>query len=250
MSNNNNNWIAHVKAFAAKNNISYACAVSMPECKATYVKEVVVKPVKEKKTKKEKKETKKIKIINKNILEAVALTPKKRKIIIKKKPEEVPVVTKPIKIIKSEKPVVTKKETLTNQKIMKMIKSIRKSMPDTEEQINKTMFKNKDNLKMETLIRIARRRGIPRKNFPDFSKLTPEERGAYIKDKLKFDLNKLEDLKELAETHNDIIDEKIYNIIKKDPKKYETSAKSWADLYIQQNKLKMTYNVPDSDEED
>ena len=64
-----------------------------------------------------------------------------------------------------------------------MIKSIRKSMPDTEEQIDKTMLKKK--LQTETLIRYARVRGILRKNFPDLKKLTPEERTAYIKNTLK-----------------------------------------------------------------
>jgi len=35
-SKKSNPWVAHVKAFAAKNGISYACALSDPRCKATY----------------------------------------------------------------------------------------------------------------------------------------------------------------------------------------------------------------------
>lgn len=236
MSNNNNNWIAHVKAFAAKNNISYACAVSMPECKATYKKEEVVKPVKEKKTKKERKETKKIKVINKNILEAVALTPKKRKIIIKKKAQEVPVVVKEIKTIKIKKE--KNKKPLTNQKIIKMIKSIRESMSDSDVPIDKAVFRNK-NLFLNSLRRYERRR---KKIMPDLEKLNL---GA-IKDYIE---NRKVDLNELAEIQNEIIDNKIFDIIKEYPEKYETSAAAWAKLYIQQNKLKMTFDMEDSEED-
>lgn len=31
-----NRWVEHVKSFAAKNNLSYGCALSKPECKETY----------------------------------------------------------------------------------------------------------------------------------------------------------------------------------------------------------------------
>ena len=31
-----NPWVEHVRAFASRNNISYGCAMSMPECKAEY----------------------------------------------------------------------------------------------------------------------------------------------------------------------------------------------------------------------
>jgi len=30
-------WIQHIKDFAAKNNLSYGCAMSNPQCKASYV---------------------------------------------------------------------------------------------------------------------------------------------------------------------------------------------------------------------
>lgn len=43
-------WIEHIKAFAAKNNLSYGCALSDPECRATYT------PVK-KTTQKKERET-------------------------------------------------------------------------------------------------------------------------------------------------------------------------------------------------
>jgi hypothetical protein len=33
-----NKWIEHVKAFASKNNLSYGCAISKPECKSSYQK--------------------------------------------------------------------------------------------------------------------------------------------------------------------------------------------------------------------
>jgi hypothetical protein len=33
-----NKWVEHVKAYAVKNNISYSCAMSMPDCKASYNK--------------------------------------------------------------------------------------------------------------------------------------------------------------------------------------------------------------------
>jgi hypothetical protein len=32
----NNPWIQHVKKYATENNVSYMCAVSLPECKAAY----------------------------------------------------------------------------------------------------------------------------------------------------------------------------------------------------------------------
>lgn len=55
-----NVWTDHVKAFATKNNISYMCAMSNPECSATYKGVKGAKPVKAKKakkpTKKEEKE--------------------------------------------------------------------------------------------------------------------------------------------------------------------------------------------------
>jgi hypothetical protein len=35
-----NMWILHVKHFALKNNISYGCAISNPECKALYKEKV------------------------------------------------------------------------------------------------------------------------------------------------------------------------------------------------------------------
>jgi len=31
-----NRWVDHVKSFAAKNNLSYGCALSKPECKESY----------------------------------------------------------------------------------------------------------------------------------------------------------------------------------------------------------------------
>lgn len=34
-----NKWIMHVKRFASENNLSYGCAITTPECKATYIKE-------------------------------------------------------------------------------------------------------------------------------------------------------------------------------------------------------------------
>lgn len=37
-------WIQHIKDFAAQNNLSYGCAMSKPECKASYVS--VKKPTK------------------------------------------------------------------------------------------------------------------------------------------------------------------------------------------------------------
>ena len=45
-----NSWITHIKAYAQKNNLSYACALSNPECRSTYKKQkgLKEKPVKEK----------------------------------------------------------------------------------------------------------------------------------------------------------------------------------------------------------
>jgi hypothetical protein len=54
-----NAWVTHVKKFAANDNVSYSCAISMPECKAAYKKE----PTKESKKTKESKESKETKEI-------------------------------------------------------------------------------------------------------------------------------------------------------------------------------------------
>jgi 16S rRNA G966 N2-methylase RsmD len=44
-----NAWVTHVKKFAANNNVSYSCAISMPECKQSYKKEPTkVSTIKEK----------------------------------------------------------------------------------------------------------------------------------------------------------------------------------------------------------
>ena len=45
-------WIEHIKAFAAKNNLSYGCALSDPQCRATYTP--VKKPATQKKEEKQK----------------------------------------------------------------------------------------------------------------------------------------------------------------------------------------------------
>jgi len=31
-----NSWVAHIKAFAAKHKIAYGCALSNPDCRASY----------------------------------------------------------------------------------------------------------------------------------------------------------------------------------------------------------------------
>ena len=33
-----NPWVNHIRAFAAKNNVSYACAISIPACRESYHK--------------------------------------------------------------------------------------------------------------------------------------------------------------------------------------------------------------------
>jgi len=49
-----NAWIIHVKKWSAANNKSYGCAVSDPECKASYKKPIKVKPLTKKQKIKEK----------------------------------------------------------------------------------------------------------------------------------------------------------------------------------------------------
>ena len=54
--NMSNKWIEHVKDFAKQNSVSYGCAISMPECKASYKKgETEAKPVKTIQRKNERK---------------------------------------------------------------------------------------------------------------------------------------------------------------------------------------------------
>lgn len=33
-----NSWVEHVKSYASKHKLSYACAISKPDCKASYHK--------------------------------------------------------------------------------------------------------------------------------------------------------------------------------------------------------------------
>jgi hypothetical protein len=51
-----NRWISFVKTYASENNISYGCAISNPECRATYKSYVKfkLKPTKKKIKKKSK----------------------------------------------------------------------------------------------------------------------------------------------------------------------------------------------------
>jgi len=41
-----NPWVLHVKDYAKKNDLSYMCAMSQPECKASYKKPTPVKKIK------------------------------------------------------------------------------------------------------------------------------------------------------------------------------------------------------------
>jgi len=62
-----NKWIEHVKDFAKKNSVSYGCAISMPECKASYkTGETQAKPVKKIVRKKREEETNDVKYFIKN----------------------------------------------------------------------------------------------------------------------------------------------------------------------------------------
>ena len=51
-----NAWVEHIKKYAKDNNVSYGCALSMPDCKASYQKTKESKP-----TTKESKEIKETK---------------------------------------------------------------------------------------------------------------------------------------------------------------------------------------------
>jgi hypothetical protein len=48
-----NAWVTHVKQFAADSNLSYGCALSLPECKDTY--KIKIKIKKNQKQKNQKK---------------------------------------------------------------------------------------------------------------------------------------------------------------------------------------------------
>jgi hypothetical protein len=52
-----NAWVTHVKQYAAANNTSYGCAMTMPGCKADYKNKK--EPTKESKKKKNPKKQKK-----------------------------------------------------------------------------------------------------------------------------------------------------------------------------------------------
>ena len=62
-----NKWIEHVKDFAKQNSVSDGCAISMPECKASYkTGETQAKPVKKIVRKKREEETNDVKYFIKN----------------------------------------------------------------------------------------------------------------------------------------------------------------------------------------
>lgn len=62
-------WITHVKDFAKRNNVSYGCALSMPECKAEYRNPKVSEAPKKKR------------LIRKAKVEAVVEAPKKKRLV-------------------------------------------------------------------------------------------------------------------------------------------------------------------------
>ena len=72
-----NAWISHVKQYAAANNTSYGCAMTMPGCKAAYKSKK--EPTKESKETKEIKDTKVYTMYKKPIgpVKPVAPAPKK-----------------------------------------------------------------------------------------------------------------------------------------------------------------------------
>ena len=60
-----NAWVTHVKQFAADSNLSYGCALSLPECKDTYKIKIKIKKNQKQKNQKKKKEQKFIRNIKK-----------------------------------------------------------------------------------------------------------------------------------------------------------------------------------------
>ena len=51
----NNEWFNHVKKYAAEHNVSYACALSHPDCKNSYTK--LTKPPKKEKQEQQEQQT-------------------------------------------------------------------------------------------------------------------------------------------------------------------------------------------------
>jgi hypothetical protein len=103
-----NAWIEHVRDYAKSHNLSYACALSKPDCKATYKKPPVVKEYKKKmvievkpKVKKAKEETFEITPVKKAKAAKAVITPVKEE-MIEITPVKKPKAAKPAKAVNPE----------------------------------------------------------------------------------------------------------------------------------------------------
>ena len=102
-----NKWVSHVRAFAAQNNLSYACALSTPECKDSYRAKYGVSKKLSKKDNIEKMGAEDINVAEKPNIKMVVKEKKKRKptpqLVIEEDPEteqtmQIEVKAKPKKV--------------------------------------------------------------------------------------------------------------------------------------------------------
>ena len=135
-----NPWIDHIKAYAKKNNITYGCALSLPDCKNTYKKKSEKKADKKKDKKKADKE------VDKEVDKEDVDENEEIEEIEMNSDEEQPNNNKVASFMKQQKIRMEKERRATRTKeavtkIKRFINSIKNKTPDEkQEAINKKMI--------------------------------------------------------------------------------------------------------------
>ena len=131
-----NPWIEHIKAYAKKNNITYGCALSLPDCKNTYKKKSEKKADKKKADKKADKEADKEDVDENEEIEEIEMNSNDEPI---NKDEAVSFMQQQKVRMEKERRATRAKEAVT--KIKRFMNSIKnKSSDEKQEAIKKKMI--------------------------------------------------------------------------------------------------------------
>ena len=131
-----NPWIEHIKAYAKKNNITYGCALSLPDCKNTYKKKSEKKADKKKADKKADKEADKEDVDENEEIEEIEMNSNDEPI---NKDEAVSFMQQQKIRMEKERRAMRAKEAVT--KIKRFLNSIKNKSPDEkQEAIKKKMI--------------------------------------------------------------------------------------------------------------
>ena len=128
-----NQWVDHVKKFAADNNLSYGCALSMPECKESYRAKYGVSKKLTKKQNIEKMEAEDFDAPNMKLVIKEKKKRRPKELVIEEEPEEtMEIIVKPKKA-KAVIPIRDKKKDYGNrEQILESfdVKTLRKFLKD------------------------------------------------------------------------------------------------------------------------